>query len=236
MLHGLYTAAQGAAARATQLDVVANNIANAGTDGFKRALALFQQHEPFDAERGNPFPPEQQLLGLDKHSGGVTVAATVTDLSQGPLLETGGELDVAVAGPGFFAVAEAGEKTEFLTRAGNFTLDPEGRLLQAGTGLEVRDVAGNPITIPEDASGVTVAPDGTISAAFPNAPTAAIATLKLLTPNDPAGLRHLGDGRYVAPAGTTPAGPGVSVRQGFLEASGVTPVTETLAMIEAQRG
>lgn len=236
MLHGLYTAAQGAAARATQLDIVANNLANAGTDGFKRALALFNHHEPFDAEHGNPFPIEQQALGLDRHSGGVTVGSTLTDLSQGPLLATGGELDVAIAGPGFFAVAEPGGDEEFLSRAGHFALGPDGVLVQEETGYEVRDVTGRPIAIPPEATGVVVAPDGTISAAFADGPAAPVAVLKLMTPTDAGSLRHLGDGRYASPAGTTPAGPDVSVRQGFLEGSGVNPVTETLAMIESQRG
>ena len=99
MIYGLYLSAQGAELQSTRLDVVANNLANAGTNSFKRNLAVFQEHLPHDLEhaQNNPVPGN-----LNKSTGGLALGAIITDHSNGPLLETGSKYDLALAGPGFF--------------------------------------------------------------------------------------------------------------------------------------
>ncbi|HEX6987348.1 MAG TPA: flagellar hook basal-body protein [Planctomycetaceae bacterium] len=229
MLYGLYLSAQGAQARSTQLDVVANNLANAGTTAFKRDLALFQAHRPFDLEHGGSNLAPGGLVGS---TGGLTVAETVTDFSQGALEKTGGSLDLAIAGPGFFRVTDGTE--ELLTRDGRFARNAAGELVTAG-GRRVLSVEGTPIRLNPDAIAVEVAPDGTLSERFPTGELSAAARLAVVLPQPPDAVEKVGDNLYRAAGGVVPVGADTRVAQGFLEGSGVNPVTETMRMIEASR-
>ncbi|QDT66136.1 flagellar hook-basal body protein [Calycomorphotria hydatis] len=229
MLYGLYQSAQGAQARSVQLDVVANNLANAGTTAFKRQLAVFQVHEPFDELNGIP---SDLANGLNDQPGGITIGSTLTDFAQGNFDPTGGPLDLALAGPGFFEVVD-GEET-FLTRDGSFSVDPQGKLITADRGLTVRGHDGNPIFIPPDTTDVIVGKDGAVTANFDDGVSSTIGRLSLVMPENMAAVERIGENMYAAPS-VVAVGSETSVRQGYLEGSGTNPVTETMQMIEASR-
>src|SRR5438105_2371537 len=119
MIYGLYLSATGVLANSYRQDVIANNLANSETVGFKKDLALFQQRGTEAQERGTPDESSRLLEGL---GGGLLAAPTSMDLSQGDLEHTGNPLDVGLEGPGFFAVKESDGATR-LTRDGRFMLD-----------------------------------------------------------------------------------------------------------------
>ena len=230
MLYGLYLSAQGAQARATQLEVTANNIANAGTSGFKRDMALFQSHLPFDVANGSFLPTRTNAAS---QTGGLTVAQTVTDQSQGSLTKTDEPLDAALAGPGYFRVTDG--TNELLTRDGRFTLNAAGELVTADHGERVLSTSGTPIVVAPDATGFTITTDGVLSQQFVNGASEPVARLGVVLPEIPASVQKLGNNRLRATGGTLPAGAETRVMQGMTEASGVNPVIETMGMIEASR-
>ena len=179
---------------------------------------------PFDLHRGRA-----------NHTGGHSLAATALDLSQGPLEETGGSLDAALAGPGFFQVTENGAAR--LTRDGRFARGSDGTLVTADRGLPVLGEGGRPIELPADAEAIRITHDGTVSAVYPGGTAAALGRLSVVQPTDPAQLVRTGDGLLKTDGPTRPADPSrTSVRQGYVEGSGVNPVAETTALIAASRG
>jgi flagellar basal-body rod protein FlgF len=139
-----------------EMQAVANNIANMSTTGFRKEGVIFAEHVA-DLGRGEPS------LSM------ATAEAREINLSQGGLQQTGGTFDFAVEGDGFFQV-ETPEGNQ-LTRAGAFTLSPEGELVTA-EGFRVLDAGGAPITVPTDAGPVTLAADGTLSAGRGSPPAA----------------------------------------------------------------
>ena len=253
MLYGLYLSAHGAAANQRELEVTANNMANAGTAGFKRDLALAGHYRPHAENTlsggGSSFGPPSLAdlpgarladgafdLGsaLARSTGGNGLAATALDLAQGPLNETGGELDVALAGPGFFQVGT--DDGPVLTRDGRFTRDPAGRLVTADGGRPVLGEGGEELVIPADAQSVGVTADGALSAGFPDGTNVALGTLAVVLPLDPRSLVKRGDGHLTA-AAIRPAERGeTNLKQGYIEGSGVDSVKETMSMIAASRG
>jgi flagellar basal-body rod protein FlgF len=143
---GIYTAVSGAVAQSQALDVVANNVANAGTAGFRAERASFQE-------------ALGKATGQDQHFVGVKGGGT--DQTAGRLVDTGNPLDLAIDGDGYFGVnTPQGPR---YTRAGNFRLDQEGRIVTAD-GLAVRQKGGGQVTVPPDAAEISVSPDGTVSA------------------------------------------------------------------------
>lgn len=231
MLYGLYLSAQGAQAQTTQLDVTANNIANAGTTAFKRDLALFQSHRTHELHPQEAGVPPGNLDGL---TGGVTVRQTVTDFSQAALTKTEGPLDLAISGPGFFRVTDGEE--ELLTRNGGFTKNTDGELVTADGGLRVLSEEGKPFRLDPDATAVTVTADGTVSERLPSGEVNLLGRLAVSVPVPATALEKRGNGLYRPTADTVPADPALTrVAQGFAEESGVNPVSETLRMIEASR-
>lgn len=243
MLYGLYQSAQGAATNQRRLEVTANNMANAGTVGFKRELSLAGHYAPHEnnGSGGGGLPSLWDLPGafdlgsaLSKMTGGNGLAATAIDLAQGPLNETGGNLDLALAGPGFFQVQD--QAGPMLTRDGRFTRSTEGTLVTADGGRPVLTEGGGPITVPADAATVGVTPDGVVSAGFADGTNYALGKLAVVVPTDPNSLVKHGDGHLTA-ADLRPADPRqTAVKQGFVEGSGVDSVKETMSMIAASRG
>ncbi len=230
MLYGLYQSAQGAQAQTFRIDVIANNLANAGTSGFKRDLAVFQSNRPFDLERGtNADPPGGQL----NMSGGVTPAQVVTDYATGPLVHSGGPLDVAVAGSGFFQVSD-GQK-QYLTRNGQFVVSPTGDLLAAASGMHVLSSTGNPINIPVDAVKVSITPDAGITITGADGSQAQTGKLAVVQPDSTRQLQKIGNNLFSYTGSVAPAGPDTQVQQGFYEASGVQPVSEMVELLQASR-
>jgi flagellar basal-body rod protein FlgF len=193
-----------------EMGVVAHNIANLSTAGFRREGVVFAEHV------------RRTEAGASLSIAHAT--ARHVDLSEGAIAQTGGAFDLAIRGEGFFLVATpAGER---LTRAGAFTPDPEGTL-RTPEGHALLDAGGAPVVVPPGAA-VAVGADGTLSAAGQP-----VGRIGLWQPVDPAALRHeagtLFDGGAVEPAD------GASLLQGALEESNVNPVSEIARMIAVQR-
>lgn len=193
-----------------EIQLVANNIANLSTTGFRREGIVFAEH----VERMRDEPS----LSLT-HAN-----ARMIDLSQAGLTQTGGSYDLAIQGEGFFLVETP--EGQRLTRAGSFTPSAEGDLVTP-EGWPVLDAGGTAVFVPAD-TAVSVGTDGTISANGE-----AIGQIGLYRPVDPLDLRHQSGTTFIA-ADIEPAENG-QILQGFLEESNVNPVAEIARMILVQR-
>lgn len=195
-----------------EMQVVANNIANASTTGFRQEGLIFGEY-------------------VKRTEGGPSLSMAVanirnTSLVQGGLTPTGGQLDFAIEGEGFFAIeTPAGER---LTRAGNFALSAQSDLVTLD-GYRVLDAGGAPIFIPPDATDLGVSQDGTISANGQ-----AIGQIGLVMPADMTELTREDGVMFRAESGTEPVLE-ARVLQGFLESSNVDPLGQIARMIEVQR-
>jgi flagellar basal-body rod protein FlgG len=237
----LYTAATGMEAMEAKLDVIANNLANVNTTGFKKDRAnfedLFYRHEVIPgAQDANGQPtPTGISTGL-----GVTVSSTQTDFRQGAFEQTGGELDVAIEGDGFFQVQDPSGEILY-TRAGNFDINANGQLVMgsASTGRFLEPA----ISFPQDTVGIVIGADGRVSVrtAGQSAMTE-VGQLQLAQFVNPDGLIKLGENLYAqsdasnSPTIGVPGQDGLGqIRQGMLEASNVQPVRELIDLITTQR-
>lgn len=218
--------------------VIANNLANIGTTGFKRdradfATLAYQEQRVAGQQSTNETA---YAVGLNLGTG-VQVLGTTSIQSQGTLNQTGNSLDMALDGNGYFQVELPGGQIAF-TRAGNFTLSAQGNLVTS-QGYAVTP----PIQVPQGAQSIAVAPDGTVSAVQPGqAAPVQLGQLQVASFVNPAGLRQIGDNFLVETAASGPVELGVAgqfgrgqIRQGMLEASNVNVVEELVEMIEAQR-
>lgn len=231
MIYGLYLSAQGARAQQQRIDVIANNLANASTSGFKRDLVAFQADRPRDVEHPNGQQPPHHL---NDSTGGLSVAEVFTDHTSGSLTETGGTWDLAVHGPGFFSVA--GADGPLLTRNGSFTVDARGQLVTKDSAVPVLNQAGNPIQIPSTNGRVEISAAGRISVIDVEGLRTDVDQLGIVQPDSPQSLVKQGGSMYRATGPVQPAGSGVTVKQGYLEASGTNPIEEMVSMITASRG
>jgi len=157
MNYGLYLSAMGVLANSNRQDVIANNLANAETVGFKKDLALFQEQRTEAQKRGMSISQFSNGL-LEPLGGGLAPSGTTLDLSQGPIEVTSNPLDVAILGDGYFAVRN-GEKT-MLTRAGRFQVDKNG-ILGTDSGHAVLSDKLASITLTPGAADI--GKDGTIT-------------------------------------------------------------------------
>jgi flagellar basal-body rod protein FlgF len=194
-----------------EMGVVANNIANASTTGFRREGVVFSE---FVAAMDRD--PSLSMA----HASGRHV-----DLSQATLTQTGGTFDLAIQGEGFFLIETP--QGERLTRAGAFTPNAEGELVTAD-GYRLLDAGGAPVFVPPDARGVAVGRDGTLST-----DGQPIAQIGLWRPTDPLALRHQSGTLF--DGGELELVEEATVMQGMLEESNVEPVSEIARMIEVQR-
>jgi len=216
----IYVAMSGAQHILDQQAVVANNLANASTSGYRAAASAF---------RAVPVQGE-----------GLATRAFVVDstpganFAPGPLQRTGRKLDVAVQGPGWIAV-QASDGSEAYTRNGSLQVSANG-LLQTRDGLNVVG-DGGPIAIPAN-SDLTIADDGTISAVSTVPPPKAVnvvGRIKLVNPKESQLVRG-GDGLFrLAGGGSAEADPKVALASGMLEGSNVDPVQEMISMISLAR-
>jgi flagellar basal-body rod protein FlgF len=194
-----------------EMAVVANNIANASTTGFRREGVVFSEYVA--------------ALDRDTSLSMAHASGRHVDQSQSTLAETGGAFDFAIQGKGFFLIETP--QGPRLTRAGSFTPSAEGELVTPD-GFRLLDAGGAPVLVPPDAKAVALSADGTLSA---NGQP--LAQLGLWRPVDPLALHHqsgtLLDGGEIEPA------EGATVLQGMLEDSNVEPVSEIARMIEVQR-
>lgn len=195
-----------------EMQVVANNIANANTTGYRQEGVIFSEY--VQAVEEGP--------SLSMANGNVRN----TSYAQGVLTQTGGQFDFAIEGDAFFLIETP--QGERLTRAGSFTPNAEGDLV-TNDGYRVLDAGGAPVFIPPDASDLSVASDGTISAGG-----TPLGQLGLVVPVDPTEMTRQSGILFDAPSGVEPAENG-RVVQGFLEGSNVNSVLQIARMIEVQR-
>ncbi len=198
---------------ANELRVIANNVANASTTGFRAEGVMFSEY----------------IAALDGDHRSLSMAAARvrhTDMTQGTLTQTGGTFDLAIEGEGFFLIETAGGPR--LTRAGAFATDANGELVTMD-GNRVLDAGGAPVFIPQGAGQIGIAADGTISEGGNP-----IGQLGLVRPTDLKDLTRASGTMFDAPGGFEPVPDGRMV-QGFLEGSNVNPISEISRMIEVQR-
>ena len=227
MIYGLYLSAGGVQTNAYRQDVIANNLANSETVGFKKDLATFRQRATATAE--HPEAGYSNPL-LDRIGGGTLADPTLIDTSQGPIEPTGDPLSAAISGPGYFTVDDRGQPR--LTRNGQFIIRPDGTLcLSAADNPPVLGEGGHVIKLDGSQRGQTaIAQDGTISQNG-----VAVARLNIVDAPNLAALRNEGGTlfSYHDPAGVVASG---SVVKGeFLERANVDPATEMAALMDAQR-
>ncbi|MFN0056832.1 MAG: flagellar hook-basal body protein [Planctomycetota bacterium] len=225
MLNSIYMSAAGALAAETRMDVVANNLANLETPGFRRGYAVFQERaaEVYETPRIDPgFDPVLNQLG-----GGLLVHEVSYSSEPGGLGETGESLDVAIEGDGWFEVEREGQR--FYTRAGNFERAADGRLVTADGRANVLDDKGKVVVLPARGA-LAIDENGQIRAG-----DARVAQLALKGSLDSNAFVPHGDNLYRYTGATPIASASGRVRQGFLERSGVNPVTEMVQLIRTFR-
>lgn len=236
-MKAMHTAATGMEAQVTRIDTVANNLSNANTTGFKESQVDFADlmYETQVQAGGAQTQETQMPTGLEIGSG-VTTVSTLKVFTQGSVKETGGEMDMAISGDGFFQV-EGPDGETYYTRAGNFRINADGQLVNS-RGYQLSPS----ISIPTDAVAVEVGSDGTVTAVNQDMSQSQVGTIQLANFVNPAGLASKGGTLYVETeaSGTPTVGtPGLNglgeVRQGYLEESNVDVVGELVDLIAAQR-
>lgn len=238
MLRGIYSAASGMLANQTKMDVIAQNLANVNTPGYKRETTVSQSFQSLLVQRINDQPEPGQVDTAPTIVGpmglGTFVANTATRLTGGPLQATGNPLDVALRGDGFFVVQT--DNGLRYTRQGNFQQASDGRLVTAdGWALQLQDG-----TVAQAAPGelLTIDRNGEVRAGARLLGQLEIANSTQLGPmtKEGAGLWRVTDGAetamVVAPG---EAGAGYQLEVGFLEQSNVNPITEMVEMIATMR-
>jgi flagellar basal-body rod protein FlgF len=214
---GYYAACAGFAAQAQALELVAHNLANLGTSGYRAEQATFRSLMAGGGRAAsNPLNAAMNDFGV--------LSGSRLDYTSGSLTATGNPLDIAVAGPGFLTLQSAAGPV--YTRNGSLHLTPTGQLVTA-QGDAVLGLQG-PITLPNGA--VAVSADGTISV-----DGNVVDQLRLAEFSPNTNLEALGNSRYAAPQGSALAPASSSVRQGMLEASNVSPVESVVELITIQR-
>lgn len=238
MFSSLWIAKTGLDAQQTNLDAIANNLANASTTGFKSSTPQFQDlmyqnlGQPGAQTTEQTQSPSGLLMGT-----GVRVVANEKIFTEGAITQTGNALDVAIQGNGFLQVSMPDGTTAY-TRDGSLQEDANGQLVTAD-GYPIEPA----ITIPQGAQSITIGTDGTVSVALAGqANTQQVGVLQMANFINPAGLQSMGQNLYeeTASSGTPQTGqPGVNgmgtLLQGSLESSNVNVVEAMVDMIQAQR-
>lgn len=236
MLRALWTAGTGMVAQQANLDTISNNLANVNTTGFKKGRAEFQDlmYQTI-RQAGAATGPDTQLPTGIQVGHGVRQVATQKLYGQGNFQSTGNDYDLAIEGEGFFQITMP-DGTLAYTRDGSFKKDSQGRMVTAeGYPLEPQ------ITVPDDATGLTISADGLVSATTP-AGTEEIGQITIARFVNPAGLENMGRNlaRETEASGVPVVGnPGDdgagTLAQQYLEMSNVQVVEEMVNMIVAQR-
>ncbi len=239
MIRAMFSAATGMVAQQMTIDVIANNLANVNTTGFKKSRVNFQDllyetiRPPGGLTAAGNVVPEGIQIGH-----GVRPASVAKLFTPGSLIQTGNELDLAIEGKGFFQVLLP-DGTVAYTRDGSFRRSQDGTVL-TGDGLPLDPG----ITLPTDATQVSVSPTGVVSVRVPGSETLSeVGTIQLVRFPNPSGLDAglgknllLETGASGAPVAGDPGTDGIGfIAQGFLENSNVQTVEEIIGMIIAQR-
>ena len=237
-MQALQTASTGMAGEQTRLDVIANNLANMNTPGFKTAEATFQdlvyqtQTAPGSTAPGGGVVPSGVEVGL-----GTKLASTNRLFTQGSLEQTQDPTNLAISGAGFFQVTMPNGTVGY-TRDGSFQLNGQGQLLTSN-GYLVQPT----ITIPQNATSISIGSDGTVSVTVAGqAAPQQVGQLQLAGFQNPAGLAAAGQNLFVAtqasgaPLIATPGQNGLgTLSQGYLEQSNVSLTDEMVSLIDAER-
>lgn len=235
---GMRTSASGMAAQQRMVDVIANNLANVNTTGFKRSRVSFEDVLYETVQGASVLNFQQSGTTAPVQVGkGVRVGGILRMHGQGALEQTGRPLDLAVEGEGFFQVQRPDGTTAY-TRDGTFTLSDTGALVTTG-GYQV--LPG--VTVPRDASSLTISPSGIVSITTgTTGQQVEVGRIELARFANPTGLEALGENLYRETAASgdpilgTPMADGFGqVQQGSLEGSNVEIVQEMTDMIAAQR-
>jgi flagellar basal-body rod protein FlgG len=238
MTSTLSTIETGLTAEQNQLDTIANNLANVNTIGFKQQQPMFEtllyqnSVQPGASSSGNTLYPS----GLDMGTG-VQVAAEKPVLTEGNLEQTSNPLDLAIQGNGYFQVLQPDGQIAY-TRDGAFELNQNGQIVTA----DGYQVLPN-ITLPPNATSVTIAQDGTISVTTPGSSNSAtIGQVQLASFINPQGLQPVGQNLYLATSSSGAAITGApqanglgSINQGYLEQSNTNVVSSMVDLIAAER-
>jgi flagellar basal-body rod protein FlgG len=234
----LWIAKTGVDAQQKRMAVISNNLANVNTNGFKRGRAVFEDllYQNIRQVGGQTSQDTQSPSGVSLGAG-VRTVATQKMHTQGNVVNTGNNLDIAIQGRGFFQINMPDGTTSY-TRDGSFQTDSQGQLVTSN------GYAMSPsITLPANTTNVSISGDGIVEAtvAGSSAPTT-VGTLQLADFINPAGLEAIGENLYKesvssgSPQTAAPGSTGLgSVTQGFVESSNVNVVEELVNMIEAQR-
>ena len=238
MIRSLWTASTGLNAQQVNIDIIANNLANVSTNGFKQARGIFADllyqtlRQPGAQSSQTTQIPDGLQIGL-----GVTPVSTGRIFTQGSLQQTGNNLDVAIDGAGFFQVLLPDGTTAY-TRDGSFQKDNQGQMVTT-SGYPLQPS----ITIPENAQSVTIGTDGVVSITQPGTTaTVQIGTIQVATFINNGGLLAVGDNLYLETASSGTATPNTAgtngsglVIQYYVEASNVNVAQELVNMIQTQR-
>lgn len=238
-MQALFIASTGMAAQEQNVNVISNNIANMRTTGYKRQRAEFQDllYQEFRRAGSTTSDTGTQVpVGIEVGSG-VRIAATPRVMSQGSVVSSEKELDMAVQGEGYFMINMPDGRTAY-TRDGSFERDGTGKLVTAD-GYEVQPG----ITIPDNATNVAISPDGLVTAVVgtDTAPTQ-LGQIQLARFVNKGGLQSIGNNMFTETAASGPAQVGVpnadgtgNIMQSYLEQANVNAVTEIADLIAAQR-
>ncbi len=238
MIRALWTASTGMEAQQLNIDIIAHNLANVNTTGFKKSRADYQDllYQEIKSAGASSSPSTMVPTGIQVGQG-VRTVSTEKVFNQGNFKQTENPLDLAIEGDGFFQVTRP-DGTVSYTRTGEFKIDSDGRLVTSdGYVIEPQ------ITIPSDALAVTISADGIVSVTQPGVQTPTqVGNLELARFINPSGLQPNGKNLYTPTASSgdaTTGSPGSeglgTLAQGFLEMSNVSVVEEMVNMIAAQR-
>ena len=238
MIRSLWISKTGLDAQQTQMDVIANNLANVSTTGFKRSRAVFEDLLYQNIRQPGAQSSQQTQLPTGLQLGtGVRPVATERIFTQGNLQQTGNDKDVAIQGAGFFQVLLPDGSTAY-TRDGSFQINDQSQLVTS-SGFPVQPA----ITLPADITSMSVGRDGTVSITQAgSANTVQVGTIQLATFINPAGLLSKGENLFAETAASgnantnTPGTNGAGLlTQGYVETSNVNVVEELVNMIQTQR-
>jgi len=236
MLRGLWSAASGMAAQKLNIDVIANNLANVNTVGYKKSRSDFEDLMYQTVSQSGSTTATGGQIPTGIHIGMGTMPVGVQKLfMQGDFKQTDNELDMAIEGKGFFRVLSNDE--ERYTRAGNFKLDAGGNLVTPnGDRLQPE------MTIPSETVSIEIDKTGTVTVFDPQGQGSSLGVVELYAFSNPAGLTSMGHNLYQATDASgeaiagTPGSEGFgTIVQGFMEMSNVDVVQEMVSMIMAQR-
>ncbi len=238
MIRSLWISKTGLDAQQTQMDTIANNLANVSTNGFKRSRAVFEDllYQTIRQPGAQSSQQTQLPSGLQIGTGVRPVAAERIH-TQGNLQQTGNQLDVAINGSGFFQVLMPDGTTSY-TRDGSFQQNAQGQLVTA-SGFPVQPA----LTLPANSLTVTIGQDGVVSVTQAGvAAPVQVGSLQLATFINPAGLQSMGRNLYQetaasgTPSTTVPGTNGSgTLSQNYVETSNVNVVEEMVNMIQTQR-